>query len=116
MKKVLLVGICLIAVCLIGCQEVKEAEARGLNCDSHFGKAVLNDCIDQDDPKAEIGIGTDIKLWEHENFTVDQETRLDLNGYGSIDEGDLATYTVFKPKLEKGLLQVIGDFISGLFN
>jgi hypothetical protein len=115
MKRVLI--ICLILVVgLIGCNSVEEAEARGLNCDSHFGRAVLNNCIDEDDPKAEIGVGTDVKLWEHEKFTIDQETRLDLNGYGSIDEGDWATYTVMKPKMEKGLLQVIGDFLSGLFN
>jgi len=113
MNKIVLI-LLIACVAFIGCE--KAAEARGLNCDSHFGKAVLNDCIDEDDAKAEIGVGADVKLWEHEKFTIDQESRLDLNGYGGLDEGDLATYTVFKPKMEKGLLQTIGDFISGLFN
>jgi len=105
-------------VAFVGCQ-AKEAEARGGGdpCKSFLG-SVLNECYqeDKDDPKAQIGVGTDIKLWEHEKFTIDQETRLDLNGYGGVDEGDFATYTVFKPKMEKGLLQTIGDFFAGLFN
>jgi hypothetical protein len=109
--------ILILMVAFIGCQKVEEAEASGdwNPCDTRLS-AIFNDCVDQDDPRAEIGVGTDVKLWEHEKFTIDQETRLNLNGYGGIDEGDVATYTVFKPKMEKGLLQTIGDFLSGLFN
>ena len=64
----------------------------------------------------EIGVGADIPLWKNDKFDIDQETRLDLNGYGGVDEGDWATYTVVKPKMEKGVLQVIGDFFANLFN
>jgi hypothetical protein len=108
-----------LCVAFVGCQ-AKEAEARGGDpCKSFLG-SVLNECIaeaDVDDLRMEIGVGTDIKLWEHEKFTIDQESRIDLNGYGSIiDEGNYSTYTVFKPKMEKGLLQVVGDWISNLFN
>jgi len=113
-----LIFVLLIAcVAFVGCQ-AKEAEARGGDpCESFLG-SILNDCIqeDEDDARMEIGVGTDVKLWEHEKFTIDQESRMDLNGYGGIDEGDFATYTVFKPKMEKGLLQTIGDFFAGLFN
>ena len=118
MKKFIFV-LLIACIAFVGCQ-AKEAEARGGGdpCKSFLG-SILNDCIpeaDVDDPKAQIGVGTDIKLWEHEKFTIDQETRLDLNGYGGIDEGDWATYTVLKPKMEKGLLQTIGDFFAGLFD
>ena len=78
---------------------------------------MLNEC-DPDhehEEKLEAGVGVDIKLWENDKLIVDQENKLNLND-GAIDEGDWSTYTVFKPKLEKGLLQTIGDFISGLFN
>jgi len=118
MRKSYLLVILLVAmVAFMGCQ-AKEAEARdrGNPCDSFLG-SILNECIEEkdvDDVKAEIGIGADIKLWEHEKFTIDQETRLDLNGYGGIEEGDWATYTVVKPKMEKGLFQIIGDKIGAL--
>ena len=120
MRKSYLLVIILLAgmVAFMGCQ-VKEAEARGSGdpCESFLG-SILNECIgdpDVDDKKAAIGVGTDIKLWEHEKFTVDQESRLNLNGYGSIiDEGNYSTYTVFKPKMKKGLLQIIGDKIGAL--
>jgi hypothetical protein len=56
-------------------------------------------------------------LWVHEKFTIDQESRLNLNGYGTIaDAGNYSTYTVFKPKMDKGVLQIVGDFFAGLFD
>lgn len=113
MNKILLI-LLIVCVGFIGCEKAAEA---ALDCSSHFGSAVLNKCIDQDDAKAEIGVGVDTTLWVHEKFTIDQESRLNLNGYGTIvDEGNYSTYTVFKPKMEKGLLQVIGDFFSNLFD
>jgi hypothetical protein len=117
MKKLLLIALCLGVAGLIGCAKVEEAEAGGLSCDSHFGKYVLNKCVEHPQPeeKLEAGVGVDVKLWENDKIVVDQENKLNLND-GAIDEGDWSTYTVFKPKMEKGLLQTIGDFISGLFN
>ena len=112
MKKLVLI-LLIACVAFIGCEKAAEADFNP--CDSKLS-GIFNDCIDQDDARAEIGIGSDIKLWEHEKFTIDQETRVDLNGYGGMDEGDWATYTVLKPKMEKGLLQTIGDFFAGLFD
>jgi hypothetical protein len=114
-----LIFIILIAcVGFVGCQ-AKEAEARGSKdpCKSFLGN-VLNDCIapvEQPEERLEAGVGLDIKLWENDKLIVDQENKLNLNS-GAIDEGDFSTYTVFKPKMEKGLLQTVGDFISNLFN
>jgi len=115
-----LIFVLLIAcVAFVGCQ-AKEAEAsrghRGDPCES-FLSSVLNECGQhpQAEEKLEAGVGVDILLWENDKLVVDQENRLNLND-GAIDEGDWSTYTVFKPKMEKGLLQTIGDFFSGLFN
>jgi len=116
MKKLIFVFL-IACIAFVGCQ-AKEAEARGGDpCKSFLG-SILNDCIqeDVDDPRAQIGVGADIPLWKNEKFDIDQETRLDLNGYGGVDEGDFATYTVVKPKMEKGILQTIGDFFANLFN
>ena len=116
MRKIIFI-LLIACVSFVGCQ-AKEAEARGGGdpCESFLG-AVLNDCIQNEEveEKIEVGVGIDIKLWENDKLIVDQENKLNLNG-GAIDEGDFSTYTVFKPKMEKGLLQTIGDYISGLFN
>lgn len=116
MKKLIFV-VLIACVAFIGCQ-AQEAEARGGGdpCDSFLGYA-LNACDPhpQVEEKLEAGVGLDIKLWENDKLIVDQENKLNLNS-GAINEGDFSTYTVFKPKMEKGLLQTVGDFISGLFN
>lgn len=115
MRKIIFVLLIACVAC-VGCG-AKEAEARSrIDCSTELGRAVLNDCAYTEEDKMEIGVGTDVKLWEHEKFVVDQETRLDLNSGEVFDEGNVSTYTVFKPKMEKGLLQVIGDFFAGLFD
>jgi hypothetical protein len=115
MKKLVLI-LLIACVGFIGCQ-AKEAEAGDWNpCESKLS-GIFNDCADADDAKSEIGVGVDTKLWVHEKFTIDQESRLNLNGYGTIaDAGNYSTYTVFKPKMDKGVLQIVGDFFAGLFD
>ena len=107
-------------VAFIGC-EAKEAEARGGGdpCKSFLGN-ILNDCVGHPTKKdkMEVGIGADIKLWDHEKFIIDQETKVDMNAGDDwgFDRADVGTYTVIKPKMEKGLFQIVGDWVSGLFN
>ena len=105
----------------VGCQ-AKEAEARGGGdpCESFLG-SILNECVVHPDqsvkPRMEVGIGADLPLWKTEKLIVDQETKIDLNsGNGTWKKSNIATYTVFKPQLEKGIFQSIGDFFSNLFN
>ena len=113
MKKVLVL-VLILAIGLIG---YNPAEARGLDCSSAFGIAILNECVEhpQAEEKLEAGVGLDIPLYKSEKLIVDQESKLNLNG-GAIDEGDFSTYTVFKPQLDEGVLQTAWKKLKGLFN
>jgi hypothetical protein len=121
MKKVFLIALCLCVAGVIGCAKTEEAEARGGGdpCKSFLG-SVLNDCVEHPTKKnkMEVGVGLDIPLWKNEKVIIDQETKLDLNAGEDweIDAANLATYTVVKPQMEKGLFQIIGDALSKLFN
>jgi hypothetical protein len=95
------------------------AYAGSLNCDSGFGKYVLNSCVDTEDKnKMEVGVGVDVPLYISEKLVVDQETKIDLNqgDFGDIEKANVGTYTVFKPQLEEGILQTAFNKIKSLFN
>jgi hypothetical protein len=118
MRKLFLVGICLIAIGIIGCSKgSQEVEAGEIDCDSKFGQYVLNKCDPHPkaEEKIEAGVGVDVALYKSEKLHVDQENKLNLNG-GAIDEGDFSTYTVFKPQLEEGILQTAWKKLKALFN
>ena len=117
MKRALIILVLVAAVGIVGCANAKEAEARGGGnpCESFLG-SVLNDCVEHPKEKDTwiYGVGADLPLWKAEKLIVDQETRLDLND--GVNSDGISTYTVFKPQMEKGLFQIVGDFFSGLFN
>jgi len=116
MKKIIF--IMLVCVTFMGCKAI-EAEASSRRhrdpCES-FLSSVLNECGShpQAEEKLEAGVGLDIPLYKSEKLIVDQENRVNLNS-GAIDEGDFSTYTVFKPQLEEGILQIAWSKIKGLF-
>jgi hypothetical protein len=116
MKKVFLVLLCLSVAGVIGCAKVEEAEAKGGDpCKSFLG-SVLNKCVEHPKEKDTwiYGVGVDVPLWKAEKLIVDQETRLELNN--GVNSDGIATYTVFKPQMKRGLFQIVGDWISNLIN
>jgi len=118
MKNVLMIGLCLIVAGMIGCSQ--EVEASGLSCDSHFGKYILNECASHPTvkDKMQVGIGVDIPLYKSEKLIVDQETKIDLNkgDFGDFKKSNIGTYTVFKPQLDKGILQIALAKLKGFFD
>lgn len=54
------------------------------------------------------GVGANIPLWKAEKFDVDAEVRIDTAN------GEQEYYAVVKPKMSKGLFQIVGDFFKGL--
>jgi hypothetical protein len=113
MKRLLIIVICLAALSIYGCNKATEAEARGDPCKSFLG-GVLNDCVQHPKEKDTwiYGVGVDIPLWKAEKLLVDQETRLELNN--GVNSDGIATYTVFKPQLEEGILQTAWGFLVKL--
>ena len=109
MKRIVLI-VLIACVAFIGCQ-AKEAEASGDwdPCDSRLS-GIFNDCAPQEKDIWEYGVGVDVPLWKAKNLIVDQETKLVLNN--GVNSDGIATYTVFKPQMEKGLFQIVGDFIN----
>ncbi len=118
MRKVFMIGLCLLVAGIIGCSKgSQEVEASGGDaCSSYLGY-VLNKC----DPhpaqykrRNQVGAGVDLLLWKNEKVEVNQQTRLDWNN--GLSNGGLSTYTVVEPQLEEGVLQTAGKKIKGLWN
>jgi hypothetical protein len=117
MKKVMLAVSLVLAVAVF--MIASEAQAGSLNCDSGFGKYVLNKCVDTEDKnKMEVGVGVDVPLYKSEKLVVDQETKIDLNqgeDFAEWDKANIGTYTVFKPQLDEGILQTAFNKIKSFF-
>lgn len=96
------------------------AQARGGDPCKSFLASILNDCHEVGHPtekdKMEVGIGLDIPLYKSETLIVDQETKVDLNAgdFGDFEKSNVGTYTVFKPQLEKGILQTAWGWLTSL--
>lgn len=120
MKKLLMIGLCLVVAGIFGCSKgSQEVSANEISCDSKFGSYVLNKCVGHptEKNKMEVGIGLDVPLYKSESLHVDQETKIDLNqgDFGDFKKSNIGTYTVFKPQLEKGILQTAWTKLASLF-
>jgi len=116
MKKLILLAI--VCAVFIGCSQPAEASSRnhrGDPCESFLG-SVLNECVGHPTEKNSMkyGVGVDVPLWKSDEVVVDQETRLELNN--GVNKDGISTFTVFKPQMEKGLFQIVGNFFAKLFN
>jgi len=95
-----------------------EANRKEVNCDSGWKSYVYNACVEHPEKKEKmaVGLGLDIPLYISDKLIVDQETKIDLNAgdFGDFEKANIGTYTVFKPQLEEGILQMVWSKVKSL--